>query len=127
MPYLHQNRFDPKPLELEGVRGIAVDQNGNVMAQLCVGLFSEPDHQLLRYAQSDNKGAFTVETKGLPDGQYRFVGQLVGFCPANAVVNINSRSQKKKLLEVHMSLPGTTTCSYVKVRKNNTISVQGEN
>src|SRR5215472_2348311 len=92
MPYLHQNRFDPKPLELEGVRGIAVDQNGNVMAQLCVGLFSEPDHQLLRYAQSDNKGAFTVETKGLPDGQYRFVGQLVGFCPANAVVNINSRS-----------------------------------
>ena len=64
MPYLHQNRFDPKPLELEDVRGIAVDQNGNVMAQVCVGLFSEPDHQLLRYAQSDNEGAFTVD-KGI--------------------------------------------------------------
>ena len=127
MPYLHQNRFDPKPLELEDVRGIAVDQNGNVMAQVCVGLFSEPDHQLLRYAQSDNEGAFTVDTKGLPDGQYRLVGQFVGFCPANAVVNIDSRSQKKRLLEVHMNLPGTSTCSYVKVKKNKTTSVHGEN
>ncbi len=113
MPYLHQNRFDPKPIELGQVQGTAVDQNGSVLTQLCVGLFTGPDHTLVRYAQSDSKGLFRVDTKGLPDGEYRLVGQLLGFCPANAIIDVKSHSHQRKPLVVHMNLAGTDTCSYV--------------
>ena len=59
MPYLHQNKFDPEPIELSHVQGTAADQNGASVAQLCVGLFSAQKHELVRYAQSDAKGAFS--------------------------------------------------------------------
>lgn len=117
MPYLHQNKFDPQPIELAQVHGTAVDENGSPIAQLCVGIFSEPGHKLLRYAQSANNGKFSVDMKGLPDGEYRLVGHLTGFCPANAILSINSHSHQKKPLVVHMNLPGTADCSYVQLRK----------
>ena len=117
MPYLHQNKFDPEPIELRHVQGTAADQNGAPVAQLCVGLFSAQQHELVRYAQSDAKGAFSLDTKGLPHGEYRLVGQLLGFCPANAIIDINSHSPQKKPLVIHMNLPGTDTCSTVQVSK----------
>jgi hypothetical protein len=117
MPYLHQTKFDPKPIEVAELTGTVVDQNGAALPQLCVGLFSTPDHQLVRYAQADRQGDFTLDTKGLPDGEYRLVGQLLGFCPANAIIDINSHSRQKKPLVLHMNLPGNTACSYVDVKK----------
>jgi hypothetical protein len=110
-PYLHQNKFDPKPIELAQLTGTVVDHNGAALPQLCVGLFSPQDHRLLRYAQADSQGAFTLDTKGLPDGEYRLVGQLLGFCPANAIIDINSHFRQKKPLVVHMNLPGNSACS----------------
>lgn len=117
MPYLHQNKFDPEPIELSHVQGTAADQNGAPVAQLCVGLFSAQKHQLVRYAQSDAKGVFSVDTKGLPDGEYRLVGQLLGFCPANAIIDIKSHSPEKHSLVVRMNLPGTDSCSTVQLAK----------
>jgi len=117
MAYLHQNQFDPKPIELLQVQGTAVDRNGTLLAQLCVGIFTASELSLVRYAQSDSNGVFSVDTNGLPDGEYRLVGELLGFCPANAIININSHSHHRKSLVVHMNLPGTDTCSYVKVKK----------
>jgi hypothetical protein len=117
MPYLHQTKFDPKPIELAELDGTVVDQNGTALPQLCVGLFSTPDHNLMRYAQADSHGAFTLDTKGLPDGEYRLVGQLLGFCPVNAIIDINSHFPQKKPLVLHMNLPGNTACSYVDVLK----------
>jgi hypothetical protein len=117
MPYLHQNQFDPAPIELSHVQGTAVDQNSAPVAQLCVGLFSTQKHELVRFAQSDAKGAFSLDTKGLPDGEYRLVGQLLGFCPANAIIDIHSHSQQKKPIVVQMNLPGTDTCSTVQLSR----------
>ncbi len=117
MPYLHQNKFDPEPIELSHVQGAAADQNGAPVAQLCVGLFSAQKHELVRYAQSDAKGVFSLDTNGLPDGEYRLVGQLLGFCPANAIIDINSHSPQKKPIVIHMNLPGADTCSTVQVSK----------
>ncbi|MGB7437050.1 MAG: hypothetical protein WBR26_05765 [Candidatus Acidiferrum sp.] len=117
IPYLHQNKFDPQPLELHRVQGAALDQNGKPVAQLCLGLFSTPDHKLMRFAQADRNGNFSLDTHDLPDGEYRLVGQLIGFCPANAIIDINSHFRHKKPLVVHMNLPGTDTCSYVELRK----------
>jgi hypothetical protein len=117
MAYGHENQIDPKPIELRQVQGTGLDPSGTVAPQLCVGIFSEPEHKLLRYAQSDDKGAFTVDTNGLPDGEYRLVGHASGFCPANAIIRIKSHSHQKKAVIVHMNVRGIDTCSYVELGK----------
>jgi hypothetical protein len=117
MPYLHQNKFDPKPIKLAELTGTVVDQNGTALPQLCIGIFSSQDHRLLRYTQADSHGSFTLDTKGLPDADYRLVGQLLGFCPANAIIDVNAHFRHKKPLVVHMNLPSNTACSYVDVKK----------
>ena len=61
--------------------------------------------------------ARSLDTKGLPDGEYRLIGQLLGFRPANAIIDINSHSTQKKPIVVQMNLPGTDTCSTVQLGK----------
>jgi hypothetical protein len=117
MAYLHQNQFDPKPIELRQVQGTAIDQNGTALGQLRVGIFKAPELTLVRYDQSDGNGFFSLDTNGLPDGEYRLVGELIGFCPANAIINIKSHSTHSKPLVIHMNLPGVDPCSYVKRAK----------
>src|SRR5271157_1853130 len=117
MAYLLQNHFDPKPIDLRQVQGTAVHRNGTALQQLCVGIFTASELTLVRYAQSDSNGIFSVDTNGLPDGEYRLVGELMGFCPANAIINIKSNSSHKEPLVVHMNLPGIDPCSYVKRAK----------
>jgi hypothetical protein len=117
MRYDDQNQIDSKPVELSQVRGTAIDPNGTVIPQLCVGIFTEPAHQLVRYSQSDNNGVFIVDTNGLPDGEYRLVGRVTGFCPANAILRIKSHSRRKKSLALHMNVRGIDSCSYVGLEK----------
>jgi hypothetical protein len=117
MPYLQQDRFSRVPIEMAQVQGTASDQNGWVIAQVCVGIFTMDDRKLLRSAQTDAHGAFSIDIKGLPDGTYRLVGYLLGFCPANAILTINSHAREKKPLAVRMNLPGNPDCSTVEVRK----------
>ncbi len=117
MAYAHENQIDPKPIELRQVQGTAVDPNGTAIPQLCVGIFTEPAHKLVRYAQSDNNGVFAVDTNGLPDGEYRLVGQVTGLCPANAILTIKSHSRRKKSLVLHMNVRGIDSCSYVGLEK----------
>jgi Carboxypeptidase regulatory-like domain len=118
MVYGHQNQIDPSPIGLRQVKGRVLDPSGTVMPQVCVGIFTEPEHRLVRYAQTDETGLFALDTKGLPDGEYRFVGQSPGFCPANARIRSKSRSHQKKTLVVHMNVRGIDTCSYVEPSKN---------
>jgi len=113
MVYRHENQIDLKPIELRQVQGTALDPNGTVMPQLCVGIFTEPEHKLLRYSQTDDDGVFAADTHGLPDGEYRMVVEATGFCPANAIIRIKSHSRKKKLLVIHMNARGLDTCSFV--------------
>src|SRR5271170_8137008 len=106
MTYGHENQVDPKPIELNLVHGVGLEPSGGVIQQLCVGIFSEPEHKLVRYAQTDTAGAFALETSGLPDREYRLVGQVPGFCPANAIIKLNSHSRRKKSVVVHMDVKG---------------------
>ena len=117
MPYRHQDQFSREPIELAQVQGTAVDQNGGAIAQLCVGIFTMDTLKLLRFAQTDAHGAFSVDLKGLPDGTYRLVGYLLGFCPANAILTINARAKEKKPLAIRMNLAGNPECSTVSVKK----------
>jgi hypothetical protein len=118
MVYMHQNQIDPKPIELRQIRGTGVDPNGISIPQLCIGIFSEPEHTLLRFAQADNNGVFALETNGLPDGEYRLVIQVIGFCPANAIIQIKSRSHRKKSLVAKMRPQAVDDCSFIEVSRN---------
>jgi Carboxypeptidase regulatory-like domain len=124
MPYLHQDQFNRQPIELSDVHGTVVDKNGVVLENVCVGLFSDDNRQLLRYARTDTNGRFSIDVKGLPDGTYRLVGQFIEFCPANAIVEVNSHSREKQQLVLRMNLRGATTatgtpelCSTVELKK----------
>jgi hypothetical protein len=117
LAYDNQNQIDPKAIELRQVHGTAVDPNGTVIPQLCVGIFTEPAHKLVRYSQSDKDGVFIVDTNGLPDGEYRLVGRVTGFCPANAILRIKSHSRRKNSLVLHMNGRGIDSCSYVGLEK----------
>jgi len=117
MVYSHENQIDPKTIELRRIQGTAVDPNGMVIPQLCVGIFTESEHKLMRYTQSDDTGVFVVDTNGLPDGDYRLVGKIVGFCPANAMLRIKSHTHKKRRLLLRMNVRGIDSCSSVGLDK----------
>lgn len=118
MVYGHENQIDPKPIELRHVAGKVLDPSGAVVPQTCVGIFTESEHKLVRFAETDERGQFTIETSGLPDGGYRLVGQVPGFCPANALIQYKARSHRKKTLVLHMNVRGIDACSYIVTGKN---------
>lgn len=118
MAYLHQNQIDYRLGELGQIRGTGLDPNGITISQLCVGIFSESEHKLLRFAQGDDNGIFVLETNGLPDGEYRLVIQVIGFCPVNAIIRIKSRTHRKRSLVAQMRPAAIDTCSFIEVRKN---------
>jgi len=117
MAYEHRNQIDPKPIEVGQIRGEAVDKEGSPLGPICVGIFTELEHKLMLYVQSDEYGAFRLDTSGLPDGKYRLVGQVPGLCPANQIIRIRSRSHKRRRLAVHMWPRGIDTCSYIEIQK----------
>jgi hypothetical protein len=116
MPYLAQNKFSHEPIELSQVHGTVMDQNGVVLANVCIGIFSLDNRKLLRAARVDDGGTFSIDLKDLPDGTYRLMGYFIGFCPANAIITINSKMPEKKPLVVHMKLPDAPDCSTVEVK-----------
>jgi hypothetical protein len=118
MVYEHKNQIDAKPIEVGLIRGATVYKDGVALGPICVGIFTESEHKLLAYGQSDENGAFTLDTSRLPDGEYRLAGQVLGFCPANQIIRIRSRSHKKRTLLVHMYLPEIDICSYVDLAKS---------
>ena len=83
--YGHENQIDPNPIELQRVAGKALLPNGTVAPRICVGIFTESEHKLLRYGETDESGQFVIETTGLPDGDYRLVGLVPGFLPSEYI------------------------------------------
>ena len=117
MGYRHENQIDSRPIELREVKGKVLDPSGTVMPKVCVGIFTEPEHKLVRYGQTDETGTFKLSITGLPEGEYRFVGQLPGFCPGNVRIRNRSHSHQRRTLVVHMVVRGIDSCSYVEVSK----------
>jgi hypothetical protein len=118
MAYGHENQIDPCPIELRQVKGKILDPNGTVMPRVCVGIFTQPEHKLVRYAETDETRLFALDMTGLPKGEYRFVGQAPYFCPANVLIRYKSRSHHKTAVVVHMNVRGIDTCSYVERARN---------
>ena len=113
MAYGHENQIDPSPIELRRVEGKVLDPSRTAIPHVCVGIFTEPEHNLIRYSETDETGLFALDLARLPEGEYRFVGQVPYFCPANALIRNKSRSHHKTTIVVQMNVRGIDTCSYV--------------
>jgi hypothetical protein len=107
--YEDRNQTDYGPLRVGVVEGHARDDVGSAIPNVCLGLFSEPDHKLVTTAQADVKGAFRF--RRLASGRYRIVAKYEGFCPANAILLVEPTARKS--LRIHMKPAGIDTCSYV--------------
>ena len=112
MEYGHENQIDPKTIEVGQLTGRAIDARGSPIPHFCVGLFTESEHKLVRYVTADDNGSFTLDTKDLPDGEYRLVGRADGLCPANQRLRVKPHSHRTKTLVAHMIVRGIDICSY---------------
>ena len=69
MSYVDQNQIDTR-IRIRRVAGVALEQSGPVPG-VCVGLFAEPDHELINAVATNDHGAFTFPK--VPKGTYRIV------------------------------------------------------
>jgi hypothetical protein len=82
MQYENRNQVDYGPLVVRRVNGFVVDSQGASIPAANVGVFTEPDHELLFQTTTDSRGFFKIE--GLNRGEYRLVSQYNEPCTANA-------------------------------------------
>jgi hypothetical protein len=112
MTYENRNPTETGPFQVSQIRGIAQDAQ-RLPIDACVGIFTEPEHNLIAVAESDGSGRF--ELTGIPDGNYRLVVKAIytGFCPANAKLQIDRRTKTKKPLTAQMRSADSPTCSWI--------------
>jgi hypothetical protein len=117
MSYESHNQIDPKPLRLKTIRGVAIDEQGVAVWNLCLGLFAEKDHKLIASIRAGEDGRFAL--KDIPPGEYRLVAKSSGFCTANVPLRVGYRlSGSKTDLLLHMNVTGIDKCSYGDLAKS---------
>jgi hypothetical protein len=107
--YEDHNQIDYGPLRVSVAEGNARDTQGAVIPNVCMGVFSEPDHKLIATTQTDAKGAFKFPP--VAKGRYRLVAKCEGFCTANVILLVQRATGRS--LRLHMRPAGIDTCSYV--------------
>lgn len=118
LTYENRNQIENRPISITGVSGIAQDTDQVPIPGVCLGLFTEVEHQLVDAAVTDQKGRFDFGR--VNPGRYRLVAEYEGFCTANLAVLVRNRSSKhktsRKRLVFHMRLAGIDSCSYGEYR-----------
>ena len=110
--YENHNQTDYGPLVVHEVRGLVTDRQGSgVVANVCLGLFTETDHKLFATAAIDSAGKFLLQN--IPTGRYRMVVKADALCTANVPLRIVKNRKKAKMVHVHMEARGLDSCSYV--------------
>jgi hypothetical protein len=121
--YEYDNQVDPPPLTVGKVEGrtvIDAQMTGWIkrvedkVPGACFSLFTEAEHRLVSSTTADERGMFQFEK--IPEGNYRLVGRVPGFCPANQAVHLRRwhsvRVHPRKLV-VHFTVHAIDTCSYI--------------
>src|SRR5580704_17344807 len=73
MSYENHNQVEPKPFRLKTIRGVAIDEEGVSVWNLCLGLFTEKDRKLIVGIRAGEDGRFAL--KDIPPGEYRLVAK----------------------------------------------------
>lgn len=109
MVYENHNQIDSKAVALRAVTGKAHDEQGIVIPNVSLGLFTEKDHRLVMITWSATDGAF--QFTGVTPGRYRLVAKYDGLCPANVPIRV-TRLSSDRGVDLHMMPRGIDTCSY---------------
>lgn len=109
--YENRNQIDPKPLKINALKGVVVDEKGISVPGVKIGLFAELDHVLYLTAEADQKGEFTFNQ--ISPGRYRMVVKSLGYCPANVPVQVGiGHGFSNRAIRVHMKVGGIDVCSF---------------
>lgn len=108
--YENRNQIDPPAIKARALYARVIDQNDVAFSSGCVGIFREGDKKLIKMIEVSKSGRFSL--KGLPNGSYRLMVKIPGFCPANSRL-ILRRSLGRKSVVVHMIVGGMHCPSYI--------------
>jgi hypothetical protein len=116
LEYENHNQIDPASLSVRLIAGHVIAQDGGVVPNACLGLFTERDHRLVANMVADDDGNFRL--RGIPSGRYRLVvrDEYGGFCTANARINVvdwpRGGIRKRRQIIVHLRTSAIDVCSH---------------
>jgi protocatechuate 3,4-dioxygenase beta subunit len=108
--YENHNQIDYGPLKLGKIAGKVHDEQGVVIPNAQLGIFTDSEHRLVAMAASDADGRFQFEK--VPPGRYRLVVKSDGFCPANVPLVVVPSGRSTHSLDLHMKVGGIDVCSF---------------
>jgi hypothetical protein len=121
--YEYHNQVEPPALEVRSIYGRTVTeaQMTDYVKQIddrapgaCLTLFTAKTHEPLSTVVADRKGHFRFGS--VPDGDFRLVARLKGFCTANRLMRVRHARRGKSRsdeLVVHFTIHAIDTCSYI--------------
>jgi hypothetical protein len=113
--YSNHKQVETSQLTVRAIVGRAIDPNHVTIAQGCVGLFTEPGHQLIKTIALDDSGNFFL--RDVNPGRYRLLVYVAGFCTANVRLRIAKWPRggliARRTVAVHMEPQAIDTCSYI--------------
>ncbi|WP_390905474.1 carboxypeptidase-like regulatory domain-containing protein [Occallatibacter riparius] len=121
--YENHNQIDYGPLVVQDVKGTITDPEQGAVQKVCVGVFTETDHNLVAATESDANGRFSLQ--GVPPGRYRLVVKADPLCAANVPLRVVKNQRKKQVLRVHMRPHGMDSCSYADLGTESATSSSG--
>ena len=111
MTYEDRNQIEMKPVKLRALSGIASDDDGVSIPNVCIGLFSEDTHKIVAVTKTSEDGSFSLDK--IAAGRYRLVAKHPVLCTANVPLVLSHGSNKsKRALHLHMRPPGVDRCSF---------------
>lgn len=115
MAYAEQSPPATVRLALPQVRGQVTDRVGNAVAQVELGLYTDPaPHKLVALALSDDNGKFDFG-RSIPSGDYRLIAMYPGLCTANVPIELTPKARRRQLA-LRMAYPGLDVCSTATLR-----------
>lgn len=111
MAYENRNQIESKPIKLHALSGLASDDQGIPIPNICLGVFSDNTHRIVAVTKTSEDGRFSFDKIGT--GQYRLVAKHPLLCTANVSLVLSHPSTKpKRDLRLHMRPSGIDRCSY---------------